>query len=74
MLRAPMPSMVVEVKVGVGEHVEAGQVIVVLESMKTETVLRAMVGGVVRSVGCAKDEMIEEGRLIVEIVNEGEDD
>lgn len=73
-LRAPMPSMVVEVKVGVGEHVEAGQVIVVLESMKTETVLRAMVGGVVRSVGCAKDEMIEEGRLIVEIVNEGEDD
>lgn len=72
-LRAPMPSMVVEVKVGVGEHVEPGQAVVVLESMKTETVLRAAVGGVVRSVGCAKGEMVEEGRLIVEIAEEGED-
>lgn len=71
-MRAPMPSMVVEVKVGVGERVEPGQAIVVLESMKTETVLRAAVGGVVRSVGCAKGEMIEEGRVVVEIADEGE--
>ena len=72
-LRAPMPSMVVEVKVGVGERVEPGQAIVVLESMKTETVLRASVSGVVRSVGCAKGEMVEEGRVLVEIADESED-
>ena len=66
-LRAPMPSLVVEVRVAVGEQVEKGQVIVVLESMKTETVLRAPVDGIVDAVGCAKGDMVEEGRELVGI-------
>ncbi|TCD68503.1 hypothetical protein EIP91_010559 [Steccherinum ochraceum] len=66
-LKAPMPSVVVEVKVAVGDKVEKGQAVVVLESMKTETVLRAEVDGVVKSVGCAKGEMVEEGRELVDI-------
>ena len=66
-LRAPMPSLVVEVRVVVGQRVEKGQAVVVLESMKTETVLRAPTDGVVRAVGCAKGEMVEEGRELVDI-------
>ncbi|KAI0652773.1 carbamoyl-phosphate synthase L chain, ATP binding domain-containing protein [Trametes meyenii] len=69
-LRAPMPSVVVEVRVHVGERVERGQPVVVLESMKTETVLRAPVGGVVRGVGCVKGEMVEEGRELVDVREE----
>ncbi|TBU41264.1 carbamoyl-phosphate synthase L chain, ATP binding domain-containing protein [Dichomitus squalens] len=66
-LRAPMPSVVVEVRVKVGDRVEAGQAVVVLESMKTETVLRAPTGGVVKAVGCQKGEMVEEGRELVDV-------
>ncbi|KAH9854509.1 carbamoyl-phosphate synthase L chain, ATP binding domain-containing protein [Lenzites betulinus] len=66
-LRSPMPSVVVEVRVAVGERVEAGQPVVVLESMKTETVLRAPVAGVVRAVGCVKGDMVEEGRELVDV-------
>ena len=73
-LRAPMPSVVVEVKVEVGQRVEMGQAVVVLESMKTETVLRAPVGGVVRAVGCVKGEMVEEGRELVDVEEEGEEE
>lgn len=62
-----MPSLVVEVKVKVGDKVEKGQVVVVLESMKTETVLRAGVDGVVKVVGCKSGEMVEEGRELVDI-------
>ncbi|KAH9830523.1 carbamoyl-phosphate synthase L chain, ATP binding domain-containing protein [Rhodofomes roseus] len=69
-LRAPMPSMVVEVKVAPGDRVEPGVAVVVLESMKTETILRAAVSGVVRAVGCAKGEMVEEGRVVVEIAED----
>jgi 3-methylcrotonyl-CoA carboxylase alpha subunit len=69
-LKAPMPSLVVEVKVNVGDKIEAGQAVVVLESMKTETVLRANVSGVVKSVGCKKGEMVEEGRELVDIETE----
>jgi 3-methylcrotonyl-CoA carboxylase alpha subunit len=66
-LKAPMPSLVVDVPVAVGDRVERGQAIVVLESMKTETVLRSDVVGVVRSVGCKKGEMVQEGRELVTI-------
>ncbi len=69
-LKAPMPSLVVEVKVKVGERVEKGQAVVVLESMKTETVMRADRKGVVRSVGCKSGEMVEEGRELMDIEEE----
>ncbi|QRV80380.1 carbamoyl-phosphate synthase [Ceratobasidium sp. AG-Ba] len=66
-IRAPMPSLVVEVKVKVGDVVKKGDIVVVLESMKTETVLRAAVGGTVENVGCAAGEMVEEGKELVGI-------
>ena len=69
-VRAPMPSLVVDVRVKEGEKVEKGAPLVVLESMKTETVLRAGVAGVVGVVGCKKGEMGEEGRVLIEIKDE----
>jgi 3-methylcrotonyl-CoA carboxylase alpha subunit len=66
-LKAPMPSLVVDVPVAVGDRVERGQAIVVLESMKTETVLRSDVVGVVSLIGCTKGEMVQEGRELVTI-------
>lgn len=57
----------VEIKVEVGQNVTKGQPVVVLESMKTETVLRAGEAGVVRAVGCVNGEMVEEGRELVDI-------
>lgn len=62
-----MPSLVVDVKVHLGDKVEIGQAIVVLESMKTETVLRADGAGTVKSLSCRKGEMVEEGKELVEI-------
>jgi len=69
-LKAPMPSLVVEVRVKVGDKVEKGQAVVMLESMKTETVLRTDVTGVVKAVICVKGEMVEEGRELVDIEEE----
>jgi 3-methylcrotonyl-CoA carboxylase alpha subunit len=66
-LKAPMPSLIVELRVKVGDRVEKGQAVVVIESMKTETVLRADAAGVVRAVGCKAGEMVEEGRELVDI-------
>ncbi|THH10388.1 hypothetical protein EW145_g1364 [Phellinidium pouzarii] len=71
-VRAPMPSLVVDVRVSAGDAVTPGQVLVVLESMKTETALRASAAGIVRGVACAKGEMVEEGRVLVEVEPEAE--
>lgn len=64
-----MPSVVVDVKVKVGEKVTKGQAIVILESMKTETVLRTERAGRVVSVACKKGEMVSEGKELVEIAD-----
>lgn len=64
-IRAPMPSVVVDVKVQVGDAVTKGQAIIILESMKTETVLRAEGDGTVKAVACKKGEMVEEGYELV---------
>jgi 3-methylcrotonyl-CoA carboxylase alpha subunit len=64
-LRAPMPSLVVDIKVKAGDKIEASQALVVLESMKTEIVLRAGKAGVVRSVNCKQGEMVSEGHELI---------
>lgn len=66
-LKAPMPSLVVDVKVKIGDRVEKGQAVVVLESMKTETVLRSDISGIVKAVECKKGEMVAEGKELVDI-------
>lgn len=47
-VRSPAPALVVATPVQVGDRVEAGAPVIVLESMKMETVLRAPVTAVVR--------------------------
>ncbi|KAJ3736273.1 carbamoyl-phosphate synthase L chain, ATP binding domain-containing protein [Lentinula guzmanii] len=66
-LKAPMPSLVVDVRVKVGDKVEKGQSVIVLESMKTETVLRAGISGTVKVVECKNGEMVQEGKELINI-------
>ena len=55
------PSVVVAVRVAVGQEVEAGQTIVVLESMKMETAVRAPFAGRVREVLAAANAQVDAG-------------
>jgi biotin carboxyl carrier protein len=71
-LRAPILNLVVDVRFAIGERVEKGQAVVMLERMKTEMVLRAPGDGAVKAVGCAKGEMVEGSRELVEIEESGE--
>ena len=62
---APMPGMIVRVSVKVGDTVEAGQGVVVMEAMKMENELRATAAGVVRSVDVEAGMAVEKGALLV---------
>jgi 3-methylcrotonyl-CoA carboxylase alpha subunit len=64
-LRSPMPSLVVDVRVKVGDKVEKGHGLVILESMKTETLMRSDISGVVVSVAGSRGEMVKEGQELV---------
>lgn len=62
---APMPGLIVRVNVKIGDRVEAGQGIVVMEAMKMENELRATAAGTVKSVEVAAGAAVEKGALLV---------
>jgi 3-methylcrotonyl-CoA carboxylase alpha subunit len=71
-LAAPIPGRVVQVLVAEGDHVARGQVLAVLEAMKTELRITAPADGVVAHVGCAAGDSVEEGTEIVTLATEGD--
>jgi pyruvate carboxylase len=64
---APMPGRVIDLVTKVGEHVKAGQKLLVTEAMKLESVVKAPVTGLVREIVAGAGESVEAGDLLVVI-------
>jgi 3-methylcrotonyl-CoA carboxylase alpha subunit len=71
-LSAPIPGRVVQVLVAQGDHVSRGQVLAVMEAMKTELRITAPADGVVAHVGCVAGDSMEEGTEIVTLEAEAD--
>ncbi|HSP36152.1 MAG TPA: carboxyl transferase domain-containing protein [Frankiaceae bacterium] len=67
LVRAPSPAMVVTVPVQAGDTVAEGDAVVVLESMKLETTLRAPVAGRVAEVLAEAGTQVESGTKLVQV-------
>jgi propionyl-CoA carboxylase alpha chain len=63
---SPMPGLLVDVAVSVGQKVQAGERVAVIEAMKMENVLFASQDGVVKKVVAAKGESLTVDQMIVE--------
>ena len=73
---APMPGMVVRVEVSEGDHVEAGQGIVIVEAMKMENELKVETDAVVTRVHVSEGQAVEKDQLLVDLAEpetEGDD-
>jgi len=66
-LEAPMPGNIVAVKVKVGDSVNAGDPVVVLESMKMQNEIAAPFDGVVKAIHCEEGAQVGFGDLLAEI-------
>ncbi|MDO4458761.1 MAG: biotin/lipoyl-containing protein [Clostridia bacterium] len=64
---APMPGNVLAVNVTVGQHVEAGTAVVVLEAMKMENEIPAPISGTVTSVAVSKGASVAGGAVLCTI-------
>jgi propionyl-CoA carboxylase alpha chain len=65
---SPMPGLLVDVAVQVGQKVQAGERVAVIEAMKMENVLFAIADGVVGKVLASKGESLTVDQPIVEFV------
>ena len=70
-VKAYMPGRVVEVRVAVGDPVEAGQPMVVLEAMKMQNEIQAERAGRVVRVFVTAGEAVEGGDPLVEVESRG---
>lgn len=62
-----MPGTVLKVLVGVGDTINEGDVLAVIEAMKMETEIKSPVSGVVKSVDIEAGTQVKTGQELVTI-------
>ncbi|MEM9920451.1 MAG: biotin/lipoyl-containing protein [Bacteroidota bacterium] len=66
-IKAPMPGLVLDVLVEIGQEVEEGEGLVILEAMKMENIIKAAGKGKVKAIHIAKGKAVDKGTLLVEM-------
>lgn len=61
---APMPGNILDVKVKVGDTVQKGDVLVILEAMKMENEIMAGANGKITAINVKKGDSVETGAVI----------
>jgi biotin carboxyl carrier protein len=65
-LRAPMPGLILEIKVRPGQEVKQGDPIMILEAMKMENILKAPGNGTVRAIKVNVRQNVEKNQVLLE--------
>jgi len=66
-IKAPMPGKVLQVMVKIGDTIEKGQPLIILEAMKMENVLKAGSDATIKSIAVSHSESVESGQLLIEL-------
>lgn len=66
-VKAPMPGLIVDVMVEVGQEIVEGTPLLVLSAMKMENIILAQGEGIIKSIEVKKDDAVEKGQVIIEM-------
>jgi biotin carboxyl carrier protein len=64
-LKAPMPGLVLDVRVSEGQEVKKGDPIIVLEAMKMENILKSPADVTIKKIAVKKGVAVEKGQVLV---------
>ncbi len=66
-VKAPMPGMILKVLVEVGQQVNKGDGLLVLEAMKMENIIKAAGPGKVKGIKAVEKTAVEKGAVLIEM-------
>lgn len=66
-IKAPMPGLILEIRVKSGQEVKEGDPLLVLEAMKMENIILAPNDGIIKSVAVKKGDAVDKKQLLIEI-------
>ena len=67
-VKAPMPGLILKIRKNIGEKVEQGESVIILEAMKMENDLKAPSSGVIEKVFVSEGSAVEKGTALFSIV------
>ncbi len=65
-IKAPMPGLILNINVEVGQEVQENDSLLVLEAMKMENNFSSPRAGVIKSILVSKGDAVEKGQLLIE--------
>jgi biotin carboxyl carrier protein len=65
-IKAPMPGLIIDLKVKAGDSVKAGDALLILEAMKMENILKSLGDGIVKNIKVKKGDSVEKSQVLVE--------
>jgi biotin carboxyl carrier protein len=65
-IKAPMPGLILEISVTVGQAVKENDALLILEAMKMENILTSPRDGIIKSISVKKGNTVDKGTLLIE--------
>ena len=65
-VKAPMPGLILEIKVQPGQQVKKGDPIMILEAMKMENILKSPGDGVVKEIKVQEKQNVEKNQVLIQ--------
>jgi biotin carboxyl carrier protein len=65
-IKAPMPGLIIDLKVKPGDVVKAGDPLLILEAMKMENIIKAPGEGTVKTIKAKKGDSVEKNQVLIE--------
>lgn len=66
-VKAPLPGVILDIKIKEGEEVTEGQDLIIMEAMKMENSIQAPFGGIVKKIMVNREATVQEGDTLLEI-------